>query len=88
MIKNKEALLSHGFVEGRRVCLEIMEHALRAVDPYAATKKHVHLEGNQLRVDTQIHDLNQVENIYVIGAGKATYRPMGDCTQPLLLGRP
>ena len=74
MIKNKEALLSHGFVEGRRVCLEIMEHALRAVDPYAATKKHVHLEGNQLRVDTQIYDLNQVENIYVIGAGKATYR--------------
>ena len=73
MIKNREELLSHGFVEGREKALDIAEFALGYVDPYAAVKHHVKLEGHRLLIADDSFDLNQVDNIYAIGAGKATY---------------
>ncbi len=73
MIKNREELLSHGFVEGRKKALDIMEHALSAVNPLDAVRKHVKLEGNLLSVGDKRFDLGKIESIYAIGAGKATY---------------
>jgi len=73
MIKNSEELLSHGFVEGRKKALDIMERALSAVNPLDAVKKYVKLEGNLLFVGEKCFDLENVLNIYAIGAGKATY---------------
>jgi glycerate 2-kinase len=73
MIKNREELLSHGFVEGRRKALDIMERALSAVNPLDAVRKYVKLEGNLLFVGEKCFDLERVRNIYAIGAGKATY---------------
>jgi hypothetical protein len=73
MIKNRSELLSHGFVEGREKALEIAEYALRYVDPCAAVKKFVKLEGSRLVVGEDDFDLDSVNKIFAIGAGKATY---------------
>ena len=73
MIKNSKVLLSHGQVEIRKKALDILRHALAAVDPQQATHRHVSLNGDTLRVGTQTFDLQAYKNIYAIGAGKATY---------------
>jgi glycerate 2-kinase len=73
MIQNRSELLSHGAAEARRKVLDICEHALKRVDPHAAVKKYVCLEGKQLRVENHVFDLDKINRIYAIGAGKATY---------------
>jgi glycerate-2-kinase len=73
MIKNRSELLSHGFVEGREKALDIAEFALRYVDPRAAVKKYVKLEGSRLFVGEDEFDLDGVNHVFAIGAGKATY---------------
>ena len=75
MIQNREQLLSHGCVEGRRMAADIIEYCLREVDPYKATKETVRYEDKdgQLHVEDNVFDLNAVKNLYVVGAGKATY---------------
>src|SRR5210317_785345 len=73
MIKNRSELLSHGFIKGREKALDIAEHALQHVDPLAAVKRYVNLDGNMLQVNEDVFNLNKVNKIYAIGAGKATY---------------
>ena len=58
MIKNRSELLSHGFIKGREKALDIAEHALQHVDPRAAVKRYVTLDGNKLRVKEDVFDLN------------------------------
>lgn len=86
MIKNREELLSHGFVEGREKALDIAEYALRYVDPYAAVKRYVRLDGSRLLIAGDSFDLDKVDNIYAIGAGKATY-PLAVALEEILGGR-
>lgn len=84
-ILNREQLVSHGNQEGRRKMIDILEAGLEAADPYYNTRKLFRLEGNLLYVgdldfeadhDPQsgisCYDLNQIENIYVAGAGKGS----------------
>ena len=73
MVKNRSELLSHGFIKGREKALDIAENALQQVDPFAAVKRYLNLDGNMLRVNQAVFNLNKVNNIYAIGAGKATY---------------
>jgi glycerate-2-kinase len=73
VIKNRAELISHGFIEGRQKVLDIAEHTLRHVDPRAAVRHYVKLEGNRLQVGEDVFDLNKVNKIYAIGGGKATY---------------
>jgi glycerate 2-kinase len=73
MIKNRSELLSHGFKEGRQKILDLAEYALNYVDPRAALKNYVKLEASRLQVAEDVFDLNCVNKIYAIGAGKATY---------------
>jgi len=73
MIQNRSDLLSHGFEEGRAKVLDIVEYALQKVDPFAALKKYVALDGHRLRIGEDTFNLDSVANIYAIGAGKATY---------------
>ncbi|MBT4262651.1 MAG: DUF4147 domain-containing protein [Deltaproteobacteria bacterium] len=86
IVKNREALLSHGLLKGRKFCLDIIESALTEVDPYHATHKAVQRMGETLIVDGRKYDLRTMDHIYVIGAGKATIRQaramdeiLGDC---------
>jgi glycerate-2-kinase len=75
MIKNREQLLSHGCIEGRRLAADIVDTALREVDPYKATRETVRFDDKDglLRVKDDVFDLKDVKNLYVVGAGKATY---------------
>jgi hydroxypyruvate reductase/glycerate 2-kinase len=73
VIKNRAELLSHGFVEGRQKLLDIAEFTLNHVDPLAAVKSYVKLDGNRLQIGEDVFDLNTVNKIYAIGGGKATY---------------
>ena len=72
-IRNREELTSHGYRQGRKLALDIIEYALEKVDPYRATKASVRLCGRTLMVGDYSFDLGKVENIYVVGAGKATF---------------
>lgn len=84
-IRNMDELVSHGNREGRRLALEILEAGFQAADTYQAIRRLVRVEGHTLRVggypeldvsgwgDLEIN-LNEVEHIYVIGAGKAVQK--------------
>ncbi|NLT73430.1 MAG: DUF4147 domain-containing protein [Chloroflexi bacterium] len=88
-IMNPEALASHGNVPGRRDMVEILEAGLRAADPYNNTRALLQREGTRLILDgdfapaecpaglptgPQVIDLDDVERIYVVGAGKGIQR--------------
>jgi len=73
MIKNKEIILSHGNRRGREIALDIVEYAVNAVNGYASTKRMVHAKNSELTVENLRYDLARLENVYVIGAGKATF---------------
>lgn len=50
---------------------EIFFAGLSAVDPFAAIKREVQRQGDQLHVRERIYNLNQFQRIFVIGSGKA-----------------
>ena len=68
IIKNKEELLSHGNTEGRRIALNIIEYALKTIDPYEVVKKTVLLDDEELTVGHLKYELSKIRNIYVLGA--------------------
>ncbi len=51
-IKNREALLSHGDINGRKIVLDITEKTLQHLDAYERIKSIAHMEG-----DTLLHRL-------------------------------
>ena len=82
-ILNADTLTDHGHVEGRRLMLDILEHGLRAADPYYATKAIMRLDGDILTVGGDnnappgtplpgpaVVDLSKINRIYVLGGGK------------------
>jgi glycerate 2-kinase len=84
-IKNRDELTSHGDREGRTRALDILEAGLAAADPYVNTCKLIRIEGDKLLVggypemnvsgfSDEVIELADIENIYVIGAGKAVQR--------------
>jgi len=85
IVKNREEILSGGHAGGRATVLAILEAGLRAIEPYARTRRLIRREGDTLRIggcqgadlsgfgDETVH-LSQIENIYVIGAGKTVQR--------------
>ncbi|HRR27536.1 MAG TPA: glycerate-2-kinase family protein, partial [Acidobacteriota bacterium] len=56
----------------KRHAVEIFQAALRAVDPRAAVRTKVRLEEGRLRVEGMELDLASLEQVYVVGAGKAS----------------
>jgi glycerate 2-kinase len=85
LVKNRQELVSHGDSPWRSQALEILEGGLAAADPYANTCKLIRIQGNKLLVGgqptmdvsgfgDQEFDLDEIEHIYVIGAGKAVQR--------------
>lgn len=85
IIQNRDALSSHGNVGGRSAVLDILEAGLRAPDPYDNVRKMVRIDGHWLIVghpdfsdppgqEPLVFDLATVDNIYVVGGGKAVQR--------------
>jgi len=56
----------------REDAVDIIEHGIRAADPYAATMDLLRLDGNCLCVGPLEYDLREWDHVYVVGAGKAT----------------
>lgn len=56
----------------RRQALRIFKAALRAADPVEAVLRHVRRENETLIAGRKRYDLKSFDNIYVIGAGKAS----------------
>ncbi|MBN1686357.1 MAG: DUF4147 domain-containing protein [Spirochaetales bacterium] len=86
-IQNMQSLLSHGNISGRKAVLEILEAGLSASDPYANVKKLIRLDGDRLTIGNsdfeppgspvtgeEVIELGDIENIYVVGAGKGIQR--------------
>lgn len=73
IIKNVDELLSKGNHEGRRVALEVLEHALKRVNAYNAVKRVMQLKDDELRIGAFRYNLSRLHNIYVLGAGKGTF---------------
>lgn len=70
-IKNREALLSHGDIEGRKIVLDITEKTLQHLDAYERIKSIAHMEGSELCIGSRRWDLSKKRNVYLLGAGKA-----------------
>jgi glycerate-2-kinase len=77
MIKNKKNLIANGKTAKQRKVrhdlLDILEEVISGINPEKVVKKSVSLKKNKLIIENKIFDLNKYENIYIVGAGKATY---------------
>lgn len=56
----------------REDALEIFQVGLNAVDPKAAVRRFLRLDGDVLAIGEESYDLSSFENIYAVGAGKAS----------------
>ena len=70
-IRNVEALISHGETDSRKAVLEIADKTLQRLDACDRIKSIAHLDGDSLRIGTQIWDLSKKRHVYLVGAGKA-----------------
>jgi glycerate-2-kinase len=75
--------VDHGPQALRAVAVDIIEHGIRAADPYTATINQLRLEGDRLRVGSLEYNLRDWKHIYVVGAGKAT-QPIGLALEEVL----
>jgi len=71
-IQNRAALTDHGNREARRALLDVATAALDAVHPNRTVPAVVHRDGDRLRVGDRTFDLDAVEDVYVVGAGKGS----------------
>lgn len=66
-------LLKTGKTKSRREkVLPILAAALEAVDPVTAVRRYMSLQDDDLRIGQRAYSLNEYQNIYVIGGGKAS----------------
>jgi hydroxypyruvate reductase len=56
----------------RKDAVDIFHAGLGAVDPFAAVRRHVSLDHGQLIVGGKTVDLSQVNELLIVGAGKAS----------------
>jgi len=59
--------------ETKEVLTQIYQAATAAADPYISVKENLSLEAGRLVIGGTHYPLSEIINIYVIGAGKATY---------------
>jgi glycerate-2-kinase len=71
-VLNRSQLIDHGPSRLRIDAVDIIEHAIQAANPYEATQRIVRREGHLLKIGPLEYDLDAWQNIYVLGAGKAT----------------
>ncbi len=54
------------------MAIEVIEHGLRAADPYPAVKRLIHRDGDALTVGDLSLNLREFERVFILGAGKAS----------------
>lgn len=70
-IKNRDALLSGGDREGRRIVLDIAGETLRRLDARERIRSIARMEGDVLCAGNCRWDLSGKRHVYLLGAGKA-----------------
>lgn len=73
IIKNFEELTKDSS-QIRKDILKILEYALKKSLPELAISTSVRLKGDELKITNEKLLLSEINNIFVIGSGKATYR--------------
>ena len=86
-IKNKQNLINHGNIEGRKTVVELLDTGLDALDPYIGVKNLVKLVDNKIILDNKeyemkedprsgpaVYDLKDYDRVFVIGAAKGVQR--------------
>lgn len=71
MIKNYNSLKKS---KERGIVLKLLEKGITSVLPENVIKNNVRLEGNVLKIKDQSFNLEDYDNIFVIGGGKASYK--------------
>jgi hydroxypyruvate reductase len=71
------------FARGRDLARQIMDAALRAVDPAQAVLNALRVEGDRLHAGSHTYDLRRFKRILVVGAGKAS-APMARAAEEVL----
>ncbi len=71
MITNRSAL-NRQFPHGKTL-LDIADSVLKCLQPDRLVQQHVAIKRQRLYIGTHEFDLRTIDNIYVIGAGKATF---------------
>jgi glycerate 2-kinase len=61
----------------------IFQAGVRAVEPGAAVKKYFKIENEHIFIEGKSYSLSDIQNIYVVGAGKAT-APMAAAIEEIL----
>lgn len=59
-------------MDKRRTAIEIFLAGVESVKPDNLLKRYVSINGNTLKIEKLVFDLNAVKNIYIVGAGKAS----------------
>ncbi|MFQ5975558.1 MAG: glycerate kinase [Candidatus Hydrothermarchaeales archaeon] len=76
LVANWEGLIKNGSTlrdrKAREIALKILEKVLEEADPKRAVKKIFRIRGHELDVKGTKFNLREMENIYVIGGGKAS----------------
>jgi len=70
MIRNRDALVAGGNREARATVLDVATAAVDAAHPRRTVPAVVGREGEKLRVSERTYDLDAVDDVYVVGAGK------------------
>lgn len=78
IIKNRDQLLSHGNVAGRRIVLDILEAGMAAADPYENTRNLIRIEDNKLVVGNDHIPRTDTPGIASLGlpGGAASQEPL------------
>ncbi len=59
-------------IQARKTLLELLDIGINSVLPKTLIPNAVSLENGDLRIQTEIFHLSDIQNIYVVGAGKAS----------------
>jgi glycerate 2-kinase len=70
--QNKRTLCNHGNVDARADMLAVGSHAIRAVHPENTVPSRVAVAKSTLNVDGVSYDLANIDDVYIIGAGKGS----------------
>lgn len=73
-IKNFSELIQNSseYSKERRIVLELIEETMKCIKTKKIMREHIRLQKDILKVNGGKFDLRKFENIYVIGAGKAS----------------
>ena len=71
-VSNEAQLLAHGDRELREDALRVVLAGIAGADPGAGTRRIVHYEDGRLKIGSRLINLERIEKVLIIGAGKAS----------------